>query len=70
MTPEEAVLQVLVDAEGPLHWTVILDRALRGGGLDPFTTPDVRAAVKTALRTLVAEGRVTRVATGVYTVAD
>ena len=70
MTPEEAVLQVLVDAEGPLHWTVILDRALRGGGLDPFTTPDVRAAVQTALRTLVAEGRVTRVATGVYTVAD
>ena len=42
MTPEEAVLRVLAEAEEPLHWTVIQDRALRAGYLDPFETPDVR----------------------------
>jgi hypothetical protein len=66
MTPEEAVLQVLADAEEPLHWTVIQDRALRAGYLDPFETPDVRAAVLGALRSTVADGRVTKTATGVY----
>jgi hypothetical protein len=66
MSPEEAVLTVLRDAGEPLHWTVIQDRALRAGYLDPFATPDVRGAVLAALRALVAEGRVTKTATGVY----
>jgi hypothetical protein len=66
MTPEEAVLRVLADAEGPLHWTVIQDRALRAGYVDPFETPDVRAVVLATVRALVAEGRVTKTATGVY----
>ena len=35
MTPDEAVVRVLADAEGPLHWTVIQDRALRAGYVDP-----------------------------------
>jgi len=66
MTPDEAVVRVLADAEGPLHWTVIQDRALRAGYLDPFETPDVRGVVLSALRQAVADGRVTKPATGTY----
>ena len=69
MSPEEAVLEVLGDADEPLHWTVIQDRALRAGYLDPFVTPDVRGAVLTAVRALVVDGRVVKTATGVYTLA-
>jgi hypothetical protein len=69
MSPEEAVLEVLGDADEPLHWTVIQDRALRAGHLDPFATPDVRGAVLTAVRALVADGRVVKTATGVYVLA-
>jgi hypothetical protein len=69
MSPEEAVLVVLGDADEPLHWTVIQDRALRAGYLDPFATPDVRGAILTAVRALVADGRVTKTATGVYALA-
>ena len=69
MTPSEAVLAVLGEADEPLHWTVIQDRALRAGYLDPFETPDVRGAVLTAVRSLVADGRAVRTATGVYALA-
>ena len=69
MTPEEAVLAVLSDSGEPLHWTVIQDRALRAGYLDPFETPDVRGTVLTAVRALVADGRATKTATGVYALA-
>jgi hypothetical protein len=69
MTPDEAVREVL-DASGePLHWTVIQDRALRGGLIDPFETPDVKRAVLDALRRLVADGRAVKTATGVYALA-
>jgi hypothetical protein len=66
VTPREAALAVLAEAEGPLHWTVVLDRALRAGYLDPFTTPDVRARMLDALRGLAAEGAISRRETGVY----
>jgi hypothetical protein len=69
MSPPEAVVAVLRDANEPLHWTVIQDRALRAGYLDPFETPDVRGAVLTAVRSLVADGRAVRTATGVYALA-
>jgi hypothetical protein len=69
MTPEEAVLRVLTDAGEPLHWTVIQDRALRAGYLDPFETPDVRGAVLAALRVAVADGQLTKPATGMYALA-
>jgi hypothetical protein len=69
MSPEEAVLEALRGADEPVHWTVILDRALRAGSIDPFETPDVRGAVLAALRTLVADGRAVQTATGVYTLA-
>ncbi len=67
MTPEEAVRRVLEDADEPMHWTVIQDRALRAGFLDPFETTNVKGAVLTALRALVANGSVEKTSTGVYT---
>ena len=69
MTPEEAVLSVLTEAGEPLHWTVIQDRALRAGSIDPFVTRDVRAAVLGVLRTLATEGRVRKTGKGVYALA-
>lgn len=62
----EAALTVLGEADAPLHWTVVLDRALRGGHLDPFTTPDVRGEVQRALLDLAREGVVEKTAKGVY----
>jgi hypothetical protein len=69
MTPEEAVRDILARSDEPLHWTVIQDRALREGLIDPFETSDVRGAVLGALRALVADGRVVKTATGVYATA-
>jgi hypothetical protein len=69
MTPEEAVRDILARSDEPLHWTVIQDRALREGLIDPFETSDVRGAVLGALRALVADGRVVKTATGVYAIA-
>ncbi len=69
MSPADAVLAVLGEADEPLHWTVIQDRALRAGYLDPFETPDVRGAVSRAVRALVADGRAVKTATGTYALA-
>jgi hypothetical protein len=66
MTPRDAVLLVLTDASEPLHWTVVQDRALRGGMIDPFEVRDVRAAVHGALRELAADGLIYRRDKGVY----
>ncbi len=46
----EAAIRILQDeGGGPLHWTVIQDRALRAGHLDPFTQPDIRQRLIAAL---------------------
>jgi hypothetical protein len=67
MDPKEACLQVLGEAGGEtLHWTVVLDRALTGRLIDPFTTPDVRGAVVKSLAALAREGRVAKQGTGLY----
>ena len=66
MEPLEAVVSVLDEAEEPLHWTVIQDRALRQGLIDPFVVTNVRATVLRALRDGVRAGTVVRVDTGVY----
>ncbi|MEO8477859.1 MAG: hypothetical protein ABI572_12545 [Actinomycetota bacterium] len=66
MTPRDAALAVLRASEGPLHWTVVLDRALRSGHLDPFSTPDVRGAMLAGLRELAASGEIARVEKGVF----
>jgi hypothetical protein len=46
----DAAVAVLRDAGVPLHWTVIQDRALRAGLVDPVATPNVRREVLGALR--------------------
>ena len=69
MEPLDAVVAVLRDADGPLHWTVIQDRALRRGSIDPFVVANVRATVLRALRDGVRDGAVVRVDTGVYALA-
>ena len=67
MDPKEACLQVLGEAgDETLHWTVVLDRALTGRLIDPFTTPDVRGAVVKSLAALAKEGRVAKQGTGLY----
>jgi hypothetical protein len=67
MDPKEACLQVLGEAgDETLHWTVVLDRALTGRLIDPFTTPDVRGVVVKSLAALAKEGRVVKAGTGLY----
>jgi len=67
MEPEEACLRVLRDAAPEaLHWTVVLDRALRERLLDPFTVRDLRGTVVKRLAALAREGRIEKQSTGVY----
>ncbi len=67
MEPQQACLKVLDDAAPEaLHWTVVLDRALKERLLDPFTIRDVRGAVVKGLAALAREGRVVKQGTGVY----
>jgi hypothetical protein len=70
MEPRAAVLAVLREEAGPLHWTKIQDLALRRGYLDPFEHPDVRRHVQTTLRTLAREGLIEKQTTGVYSLAE
>ena len=64
----DAAVRVLEEEGGPLHWTVIQDRALRAGYLDPFTRPDIRKRLLAALATAARapEGPVVKTDTGVY----
>jgi hypothetical protein len=69
MEPIEAAVAVLREEGAPLHWTVIQNRALRAGYLDPFTTPDVRKRLLAALSEGVRAGVLARPGTGVYALA-
>jgi hypothetical protein len=62
----DAAVMVLEEAGEPLHWTVIQDRALRAGHLDPFTAPNVRRDLLSALRRGVGAGVLHSTSTGVY----
>jgi hypothetical protein len=67
MDPKEACLRVLEEAGGEtLHWTVVLDRALTGRLIDPFTVADVRGVVVKSLAALAKEGSVVKAGTGLY----
>jgi len=67
MDPREAALQVLADDPGSdLHWTVVWDRALKAGYVDPFTQPDARDAVVAALAAEAKAGRVEKTSKGTY----
>ena len=65
MEPAEAALRVLREDRGAhLHWTMIFDRALRAGYIDPFTQPDARNDVVRALAAMARDGTITKVSTG------
>lgn len=67
MDAREAALRVLAeDPDAELHWTVIWDRALRAGLIDPRTDPDARAALMRALADAARAGTITKTSTGTY----
>lgn len=67
MEPLDAALAVLREAGEPLHWTVIQDRALRAGHLDPFADPQAGRKLRRALAEAAkAGGPVEREDKGVY----
>lgn len=67
MDPREAALRVLAEAGGEeLHWTVVWDRALRGGYVDPFTQAGARDDVVRALAEEARAGRIERTSRGTY----
>jgi hypothetical protein len=70
MDAATAVTRVLREEGAPLHWTVIQDRALRAGYLDPFGVGDVRKEVLSAVAALRKDGVIRRVSTGVYEVCS
>lgn len=67
MDPREAARRVLDEAEDEaLHWTVVWDRALRAGYVDPFEQPDARDAFLRALAAAARAGEIEKVSTGTY----
>lgn len=66
MEPLDAALAVLREAGEPLHWTVIQDRALRQGYLDPFASKDIRKHLLAALNDGARAGALIKDAKGVY----
>jgi hypothetical protein len=70
MDATDAVIEVLRSAGEPLHWTVVLDRVLRQGLIDPFTTTDVRERVQAALHAGVRAGRFVKTGKGVFAIAE
>jgi HB1, ASXL, restriction endonuclease HTH domain len=66
----DAAVAVLRENGGPLHWTVIQDRALKKGYLDPFAQRDVRKQLLAALARGAREGKVQKVGTGMYALPE
>jgi hypothetical protein len=56
----EAAVAVLEEEAEPLHWTRIQDLALRRGYLDPFTQPEIRRNLLSALAAGVRSGELVR----------
>ena len=67
MEPREAALRVLAEApDEALHWTVVWDRALRAGYLNPMEQPDARDALVRALAEEARAGRIEKTSKGTY----
>lgn len=67
MEPGEAARRVLDEAAGEaLHWTVIWDRALRAGYVDPLTQRDARDALVRWLARAARDGDIEKTTTGTY----
>jgi hypothetical protein len=65
----DAAVAVLREERRALHWTVIQDLALRRGYLDPFTQPDIRRNLLSALADAATDGIVVKESRGVYRLA-
>jgi len=66
MEPGDAALRVLTDAGEPLHWTVVWDRALRAGYINPMTQPDARDDLIRWLAAATRDGTIEKTSTGTY----
>jgi hypothetical protein len=66
MEPGEAALRVLTDTDEALHWTVVWDRALRAGYLDPRTQPLAREGLIRWLAEAAKAGDIEKTSTGTY----
>lgn len=66
MDPLDAALSVLREEGGPLHWTKILDLALRGGHLDPLADPRGKLVAALAEAARDPAGPIVKVDKGVY----
>ena len=67
MEPREAAIKVLEDSpEEDLHWTVIWDRALRAGYINPMEQPGARDDVVRALAAAARDGHIARTSKGTY----
>jgi hypothetical protein len=67
LEPAEAARRVLAEAGGEaLHWTVVWDRALRAGYIDPISQPDARDRVVRWLAEAARSGEIERTSTGTY----
>jgi hypothetical protein len=67
MDPAEAARLVLQEAPGEaLHWTVIWDRALTAGYLNPIVQPAARDALVRWLSTAARSGEIEKTSTGTY----
>jgi hypothetical protein len=67
MEPADAAVKVLADAGGEmLHWTVVWDRALRAGYLNPIERPGARGELIAELARLARAGSIVRTSKGTY----
>lgn len=64
--PVADAIVAIVDAAAPdeMHWTVVLDRALREGAVPP--SPEARTVVLRVLADAAREGRIVKTGTGTY----
>ena len=66
MEPGDAARRVLDATDEALHWTVIWDRALRDGLIDPMTQPDARNDLMRWLADAAKSGVIEKTSTGTY----
>ena len=67
MEPGDAARRVLEEAgDEMLHWTVVWDRALKAGYVNPMTQPDARDELVRWLAHAARIGEIDKTSTGTY----
>jgi hypothetical protein len=67
MEPGDAARLILEEAgDETLHWTVVWDRALKGGYVNPMTQPDARDELVRWLAHAARAGEIEKTSTGTY----